>query len=390
MTLFDLHNPETGVCAVKKNWKPICIGICLILVAAAGIFLFPRPNTTSAPQSTVAETEMPVQTVPEVSPETEPELPAPTVAETEPVPVTYDTVPLFFQTDYPYIKFGDGTIATSGCSMAALAMVATYMTDHEYTPDQLAYHFENGGKDHVERLEYAAQQLGLPYEKNFNWHETQQALREGKVAIVMENGKSYFTTGGHFLVLSGLTEDDRIIVKDPYEPNYSSELLTDGFFRGFHEFDITRGYSGAWVFDKSEMPDDFVPYDASKPELPDTRYTGYELPEEDRETLARLAWVQARNQPQEVQQAVVEVILNRLTSDAYPNTITRVLWWSETFGSVRSLQSAEPEQTQYDAVDAAMYGPYILPKDVLYYSPWWIDGDVWGQVGSYWFAWQEP
>lgn len=373
---------------MRKNWKTICIGICLILAAAAAVLCFSRPLET--PQPTVAETTVPAETAPVIPEETAPELPPPTVPETEPEAVTYDTVPLFFQTDYPYIKFGDGTIATSGCSMTCLAMIATYMTDHEYTPDQLVYHFENGGINHVERLEYAAQQLRLPYEKNFNWRETQKALQEGKVAIVMENEKSYFTTGQHFLVLSGLTDDGGIIVKDPFEPNYSSELLVDGFFRGFHEYDITRGYCGAWVFDKSEIPDDFVPYDAGKPELPDTRYKGYELPKEDAETLARLAWVQARNQPREVQQAVVEVILNRLTSDEYPNTVTRVLWWSETFGSVYSLQSAAPEQTQYDAVNAAMYGPYVLPKDVLYYAPWWIGGDVWGQVGSYWFAYREP
>ena len=337
---------------------------------------------------------------PPVQPETEetvpiteslpPETQAPTIAETEPVPITYDTVPLFFQTDYPYVRFGSGTIATSGCSLTSLAMVATYMTDHEYTPDQLVYHFGKYGKNNVERLEHAAEALGLPYEKNFDWRETQRALQEGKVAIVMENERSPFTTGQHFIVLSGLTDDGLVIIKDPFEPNYSSELLMSGFAGGFHEYTITSGYCGGWVFDKSAMPEDFVPYDASKPEQPETRYTGYDLPEEDIYTLACLAWAQARNQPEEVQQAVLEVILNRLVSDAYPNTVDMVLWWSETFGNVRRLQSAQPEAPQYRAVTAAMYGPYLLPKDVLYYAPWQIDGAVWGQVGSYWCAYQAP
>ena len=123
---------------------------------------------------------------------------------------------------------------------------------------------------------------------------------------------------------------------------------------------------------------------------PETRYTGYELPEEDIYTLACLAWLQARDQSEEVQQAVLEVILNRLVSDEYPNTVDKVLWWSETFGNVRRLQSAEPELAQYRAVNAAMYGPYILPRDVLYYAPWKIGGDVWGQVDGYWFAYREP
>lgn len=366
---------------MKKLWIILRTGLCLMLLSAVLCACAPQPT---APQPTIPETTAPAETG------AAEETAAPTVAETEPEPVTYDTVPLFFQTDYPYVKFGDGTIATSGCSMTSLAMIATYMTDHEYTPDQLAYHFGKYGKNHVERLEHAAEALGLPFEKNFDWRETQRALQEGKVAIVMENERSPFTTGQHFIVLSGLTDDGLVIIKDPYEPNYSSELLMKGFMGGFHEYTITSGYCGGWVFDKSAMPADFVPYDASKPEQPETRYVGYELPEEDIYTLACLAWVQARNQPEEVQQAVLEVILNRLVSREYPNTVDRVLWWSETFGSVRRLQSAEPGMPQYRAVTAAMYGPNILPMDVLYYAPWRIGGEVWGQVGDYWFAYREP
>ena len=361
---------------MKHGWKAAWIFLLVTGLCACA-------SQAPVPQPTAAETTVPTETLP-------PETQAPTIAETEPERRTYDTVPLFYQTDYPYIKFGDGTIATSGCSMTCLSMVATYMTDHEYTPDQLVYHFGKYGKTNVERLEYAAQQLGLPYEKNFDWRETQKALEEGKVAIVMENDRSPFTTGQHFIVLSSLTDDGLVIVKDPFEPNYSSELLMDGFLGGFYEYTITSGYSGSWVFDKSEMPENPELYDARKPQQPETRYVGYELPEEDIYTLACLAWVQARNQPEEVQQAVLEVILNRLVSDEYPNTVDKVLWWSETFGSVYYLQNAKPGPAQYRAVTAAMYGPYVLPRDVLYYAPRQIGGEVWGQVGDYWFAYREP
>ena len=365
---------------MKMLWKStrtvLCLTLCVLVLCACAA-------PTPAPQPTAAETTVSTE---EPSLETQ----APTIAETEPVCVTYDTGPLYFHTDYPYIKFGSGTIATSGCSLTSLAMVATYMTDHEYTPEQIVYHFGKYGKTNVERLEYAAQQLGLPYEKNFDWQVTKRALQEGKVAIVMENERSPFTAGQHFIVLSGLTDDGLVIVKDPFEPNYSSELLMEGFLSGFHEYTITSGYSGAWVFDKSEMPEDFTPYDASKPEQPETRYVGYDLPEEDIYTLACLAWLQAKDEPETVQQAVLEVILNRLVSDEYPNTVENVLWWSETFGNVRRLQSAQPDLPQYRAVTAAMYGPYVLPRDELYYAPWQIGGDVWGQVGSYWFAYREP
>ena len=360
-----------------RNAARITLSLLLLTATLCACARQPAQIQPTAPETTApTETSLP------------PETQEPTVAETEPIPITYDTVPLFFQTDYPYVKYGSGTIATDGCSMTCLAMIATYMTDREYTPDQLVYHFGRYGKTNVERLEYGIEQLGLPCEKNFDWRETQKGLQEGKVAIVMENARSYFTGGAHFIVLSGLTDDGRVIIKDPFEPNYSNENLVDGFLNGFHEYSITSGYSGGWVFDKSALPEDFVPYDASKPEQPETRYTGYELPEDDIYTLACLAWLQAKDQPEEVQQAVLEVILNRLVSDEYPNTVDQVLWWSETFGNVRRLQSADPDLPQYRAVTAAMYGPYILPKDVLYYAPWQLYEDVWGQVGDYWFSYE--
>ena len=107
---------------MRKIQKAMITMLSLLLSAA----LLGACAEQSVPQPvpTAAEITVPVQTLPQ-------ETQVPTIAETEPVPLTYDTVPLFFQTDYPYIKFGDGTIATSGCSMTALAMVATYLTDHE-------------------------------------------------------------------------------------------------------------------------------------------------------------------------------------------------------------------------------------------------------------------
>ena len=47
-------------------------------------------------------------------------------------------MPQFFQTDYPDTRFGAGTISSSGCSITSLAMVASYMTGHTYSPEELA------------------------------------------------------------------------------------------------------------------------------------------------------------------------------------------------------------------------------------------------------------
>ena len=58
----------------------------------------------------------------------------------------------------------------------------------------------------------------------------------------------------------------------------------------------------------------------------ETRYEGYELPQEDIAFLTRFVWAQAHNHSQQVQQAVLEVVLNRLVSNDFPNTVQNVVY----------------------------------------------------------------
>ena len=71
---------------------------------------------TTEPEETEAETEP-------VAVETE-TLPAETVAGQAVARKQYDAVPRYFQTDYSDIRFGSGTMATSGSGITSLAMVA--------------------------------------------------------------------------------------------------------------------------------------------------------------------------------------------------------------------------------------------------------------------------
>lgn len=365
---------------MSKKWILSAALLCL-LSALTGFSLGFRSVPLEAAAETVPET---LVTEPETVPET-------TVAETEPLRQAIDTVPQYYQTDYPYLKFGSsgGTIATSGCSLTSLAMVATYMTDRVYTPDQLVYHFDKEGLNNVQKLEQAAEALHLPYEKNFDFSLTRKALEEGKVVIVLENEKSDFTTGQHFIVLTGLNEKGKILINDPFRPNYYKEELQPGWENGFTDFAVTKGYAGAWVFDKSAMPQDTELYDASKPETPETRYEGYELDEEDIRLLAAYVWAQARNKSEKVQQAVAEVALNRLTSPYFSNTVRDIVYGMK--GINRNYSAAQPTMTQYRAIHAAMYGPYILPQEVYYFRPWEYDGDdMWGSIAGFYFSYWFP
>lgn len=363
-------------------------GILTLAVVLGGAFLLakrePKPEEpvvqTETAMETAAET---TQAVPE---ETLTLVTLPPV--TVPAAIGYATVPSYFQTDYPHINFGNGTMATSGCSVTCLAMVASYLTDQEYTPVQMAYHFGNYGKTNIERLDYGIAQMQLPYVRTEDIQDVLKAVSNGKVVIVMMDDESIFTTEQHFIVLTGMTKDGKILVNDPLEPNYTATVyLKNAFANGFEDFDLMRGFSGGWIFDKKEMASVSFRFDASMPEQQENRYEGYTLTEEDIYTLACFAWAEGREEPQEVQQAMVEVVLNRLVSPDYPNTVQGILKKTELYRATKAMARVdEPELEQYLAVNAAMYGPYILPEDICFYSDWEKGEDIWGQLGSFTFA----
>ena len=120
------------------------------------------------------------------------------------------------------------------------------------------------------------------------------------------------------------------------------------------------------------------------------RYANLEISDEEIELLAKVVYLEARGEYLEGQQAVAEVILNRCITEGFPDTVYDVLWEDGQFDSVseESLAGAKPGKTQYDAIDAALYGPSILPSGVAYFS---TDGEnrmAWGTIGSHVFCYR--
>ena len=55
--------------------------------------------------------------------------------EADTIPEKYGRyVPHFYQNDYPDVRYGNNTLARSGCSMTTLAMLTDYLTGYDYTP----------------------------------------------------------------------------------------------------------------------------------------------------------------------------------------------------------------------------------------------------------------
>lgn len=297
-------------------------------------------------------------------------------------------VPVYFQTDYPDIRYGSGSIATSGCSVTSLAMVATYLTGHTYMPDELADYFSDYNSiNHIDKLEYMSDMLQLPWERAENFHVALRALKEGKIVISLMSERSLFTTGQHFIVWTGINENGKIMVNDPNVNNYSVWNLESAFKNGFNEGDLCCGYSGAWIYDPDAMPEEPYIYIEEREEV-ECRYPGVELTLEEQNLLARMVWVEAQGEPFEGQQAVAEVVLNRLVADGFQNSIHNVIYAENQFRSVAFLEDAQPVSIQYEAIERALEGPYVLPIDVVYFATYPVNGSVWGEIGGHVFCYQ--
>ncbi len=347
------------------------------------------PETQSTEAVTIPVTEPEPTTVPttEAIEVTEPVVETESVEETTHQRIRYEQVPQYFQNDYPKNRFGRGTIESHGCGITCLAMVASYMTGHEYLPDELADYFGGYGQSNMQKLEYGSDMLQLPWKKARNVHEVMAALREGQLAILLMNKKSMFTNNEHFIVVTGINEDGLYTINDPYKPNYEVWGLKQGFESGFEEYAIVKGYSGGWIYDISAMPEDPFIYEEIKPYV-EPRYPNIQLTPEEELLLAKIIWIEARGECAEGQQAVAEVVFNRMMADGYPDTLEGVLKYQNQFSSMDHLDKAEPEQAQYDAIEDALNGPYILPLDVLHFATYPVNEYVWGTIGGHTFCYR--
>lgn len=121
---------------------------------------------------------------------------------------------------------------------------------------------------------------------------------------------------------------------------------------------------------------------------PESRYAP--VTEEERELIARIVYLEARGEPAKGQQAVAEVILNRVAAENFPDRVADVIHQENPrqFTTAPYIDAAEPGEAQYAAVDAALYGEHVLPLDVVYFSREPENDNLWGTIGEHSFCHQ--
>ena len=95
---------------------------------------------------------------------------------------------------------------------------------------------------------------------------------------------------------------------------------------------------------------------------------------------------EANNQCLEGQQAVAEVVFNRIQNGYFPNTVEAVLNAPGQFVSTSVLSYWPVNDTNYAAVESALSGPNILPADVVYFATTALNSRVWGRIQGHVFC----
>lgn len=124
---------------------------------------------------------------------------------------------------------------------------------------------------------------------------------------------------------------------------------------------------------------------------PENRYAELHFSDEDIYILACLVYHEARGESFEGQVAVVEVVLNRMLSDYFPDTVEEVVFqkygdvWQ--FSPAPYLYSAEPDKEQYLAVHTAIEErEHILSEDTVYFSTAPYNESVDMIIGNHYFC----
>ena len=128
--------------------------------------------------------------------------------------------------------------------------------------------------------------------------------------------------------------------------------------------------------------DTFAPRDGSS-----GRYDTLSLSDTDREYLARIVYLEARGECFDGQVAVCEVVLNRLLCDAFPDTVTDVLYQPGQFSPAHLLSSTTPGEEQYRAVAEAIDGrSVLLSENVVYFAMAPQNARIAAVIGCHYFC----
>lgn len=107
------------------------------------------------------------------------------------------------------------------------------------------------------------------------------------------------------------------------------------------------------------------------------------------DALSQMIMAEARGESYEVQYYIACVVLNRVDSPLFPNTVAGVIYQTKPvqFYGAWSKERYEPTDTVLEAIQTALEENWT-PSDLFYFtSEGWLSGtEPWMKIGSMWFS----
>lgn len=174
------------------------------------------------------------------------------------------SIPLYLQYDSKWgsIPFGGGNIGSSGCGAASMAMVVTYLTGRQVTPDmivgQIGNRYYAGSGQSWDMPGGVAAIYGIKLVKQcpVNAELILKYLKEGYPVVVSTSGfgtTQEFTTAGHYIVLRGLDGNGKVLVNDPNDNTTTKQHYLKAYDANFIVSECIINHSTVkpmWVFSK--------------------------------------------------------------------------------------------------------------------------------------------
>lgn len=113
------------------------------------------------------------------------------------------------------------------------------------------------------------------------------------------------------------------------------------------------------------------------------------LTDEEIDLLAKIVWLEANGEPVEGQEAVVEVVLNRMASDLYPDTLYDVLSQNNPvqFVSWKRRDKAHPTETEYQSIYNVLNGnTNLLRNDTMNFSTYPLTSNLDVKICCHYFC----
>ncbi|NLM25695.1 MAG: LysM peptidoglycan-binding domain-containing protein [Firmicutes bacterium] len=159
--------------------------------------------------------------------------------------------------------------------------------------------------------------------------------------------------------------------------------------------EIAHRYGLGWHYlaDFNDLENPSLLRPGTRLRIPARKYVIKFTPEE-RELLAKVIHAEARGEPLEGQIAVGAVIINRVKSEKFPNTITEVVYQRGQFTPVeRNLLPNEPQASAWEAAERALAGEDPTGGALFFYNPtisenpeYWKTRPVIKKIGNHNFA----